>query len=371
MGRSPLRLVSDQGRYPDIAAAWDSRDGRLRDSLEASEFWFDAPSSQQWFPWEDITHAQAKASVARFRTLIESSTSFAAFRAAIGQEFDVYESVGWDGSGTVLFTGYYAPEFNASRTPTHQFTAPIYARPSSLVTDATTGLPIGRRMTDGQIESWPPRKDIEASAMLAGTELFWLENPLDTYIAQVNGSAKLRLTDDSIVYVGYAGKTDRPYTGLGRTLVDQGHVQPKDLSLPAIEALWNRDPATVQRAMHANESFVFFQEYDGGTWPAGSLGVPVTTERSLATDKKIYPRGGVVLVETDAITYSSRKRPFTQFMLDQDTGGAIRAPGRADIFMGIGKAAEILAGGQYAEGRLYYLFLKPGAMNYQSTGVHE
>ena len=109
----------------------------------------------------------------------------------------------------------------------------------------------------------------------------------------------------------------------------------------------------------SNESFVFFSGYDGANWPAGSLGVKVSPKASLATDKKIYPRGGIVLVSTRAVTLARGHEDFLRFMMDQDTGGAIRAPGRADIFMGIGRAAETLAGGQYAEGTLYYFFLKP------------
>ena len=93
----------------------------------------------------------------------------------------------------------------------------------------------------------------------------------------------------------------------------------------------------------------------------------VTPETSLATDKKIYPRGGVLLVDTQAVTFSSGNRPFLRFMLDQDTGGAIEAPGRADIYMGVGPGAEILAGGQYAEGRLYYFFLKPQFIDRYAT----
>ncbi|MDE1038440.1 MAG: 3D domain-containing protein, partial [Phycisphaerales bacterium] len=110
------------------------------------------------------------------------------------------------------------------------------------------------------------------------------------------------------------------------------------------------------------ESFVFFKEYEGGNWPAGSLGVPVTAQRSVATDKKIFPRGGVVLVDTTVRSLTGEKQTFTQFMTDQDTGGAIRAPGRADLFMGVGPTAGIKAGGQYAEGQLYYLFLKPNSI---------
>jgi membrane-bound lytic murein transglycosylase A len=113
--------------------------------------------------------------------------------------------------------------------------------------------------------------------------------------------------------------------------------------------------------MNRNESYVFFMEYPGDKWPSGSLGVRVTPRASLATDKAIYPRGGVVLVDTKAVTLTRGKSDFLRFLLDQDTGGAIRAPGRADIFMGIGRDAEVLAGGQYAEGKLYYFFLKSAA----------
>jgi membrane-bound lytic murein transglycosylase A len=198
--------------------------------------------------------------------------------------------------------------------------------------------------------------------MLAGTELVWLEDPLAVYIAQVNGSAKLRLSgpgESGVMFVGYAGKTDRPYKGLGQSLVDAGILRKDELSLTAVKRAYQRNPEKVTELMYQNESYVFFTEYEGDNWPAGSLGVKVTPQRTLATDKGVYPRGGLVLVDTKSVTFADTERAFFEFMLDQDTGGAIKAPGRADIFMGIGPSAEILAGGQYAEGKLYYLFLKP------------
>ena len=227
-------------------------------------------------------------------------------------------------------------------------------------------------MADGSIVPWPSRRDIQSSGVLDGSEIVWMEDKLAAYIVHVNGSAKLRMDDGTVMYVGYAGKTDRPYTGLGRTLVAEGVLEEHELSLPAIRRTWKRDPSGIESLIHRNENYVFFQEYDGGTWPAGSLGVPVTPERSVATDKSIFPRGAVVLVDTDAVTLSSGSKPFVQFMVDQDTGGAINAPGRADLFMGIGPTAEILAGGQYAEGRMYYFFLKPRevrAMNANSSSM--
>jgi membrane-bound lytic murein transglycosylase A len=161
------------------------------------------------------------------------------------------------------------------------------------------------------------------------------------------------------MYVGYAGKTDRPYTGLGRSMVEEGLLDEDELSLDAIKQAYREHPEQVRKLIYRNQNYVFFTEYNGDNWPAGSLGVQVTRETTLATDKSVYPRGGLVLVDTKAVTFSRGHRRFFRLMLDQDTGGAIKAPGRADIFMGVGPSAEILAGGQYAEGTLYYLFLKP------------
>jgi membrane-bound lytic murein transglycosylase A len=361
-GRSALRLVTNPARMPDLLSAYVNSDSLLLDAIDQSLVWFAAPSSQQFFPFEGISHRQAQASLVAMRELLSNRPASEVFVSEIRRRFDVYESVGYDGTGTVLFTGYYAPVFPASRTPSGRFTHPLYTRPDDLVTDPVTGAPQGRRLDDGTIVSYPTRREIETSQMLAGTELVWLEDPLSAYIVHVNGSAKLRMAgpgESGVIYIGYAGKTDRPYHGLGRSMVETGLLRDEELSLTAIKRVYREDPESVTELIYKNENYVFFTEYDGGTWPAGSLGVKVTPERTLATDKKVYPRGGLVLVVTTSVTVADTKRSFLEFMLDQDTGGAIKAPGRADIFMGIGPGAQIVAGGQYAEGRLYYLFLKP------------
>ncbi|MHC4416435.1 MAG: MltA domain-containing protein [Planctomycetota bacterium] len=365
-GRSALRLVTDPARRPDLAAAYANTDELLQPAIEQSLAWFRAPSSRQFFPFEGITHARARASLLAMRELLESGLGESAFVAEVTRLFDLYESVGYDGQGTVLFTGYYAPVFPARRTPSEGFVHPLYERPPDLVTDPLTGEPRGRRLPDGTIVPYFTRRQIEDSGMLAGRELVWLEDPLSVYIVHVNGSAKLWLIDpgaQGFMFVGYAGKTDRPYTGLGASMVEEGLLRPEEVSLSAIKRVYERDPQRVIDLIDRNENYVFFTEYAGERWPAGSLGVRVTSKRSLATDKKIYPRGGIVLVDTKAVTFSRGRRDFLQLMLDQDTGGAIQAPGRADIFMGTGPSAEILAGGQYAEGRLYYLFLKSEYVN--------
>ena len=348
--------------WPDIGIAWESRDLFLQDSLDNSMGWFEAPSSKQWFPIEGVTHEQAKNSVIVLRKLFEETNSKEEFVESIEERFNIYKSVGCDGEGTVLFTGYYSPDFFASKSKDSTFGSPLYSRPANLVTDPNTGTPLGRKSTNGTIEPWPPRKVLESSGELDGTELVWVKDDLDAYTIHVNGSARLRLDSGELMFIGYAGKTDREYTGLGQSVLNAGLLPPDKLSLRAIKRMYDKDPETINNLIDKNESFVFFREYDGSNWPAGSLGVPVTPERSIATDKKIFPRGGVVLVDTTVRSLTGEKKPFTQFMIDQDTGGAIRAPGRADLFMGIGPTAGIKAGGQYEEGQLYYLFLKPDSI---------
>ncbi|MCE9619255.1 MAG: MltA domain-containing protein [Planctomycetes bacterium] len=359
-GESGLRKLGPNDPLPDIGAAWRVRDPFLNKALASSLGWFQMPSTKSKFPFMNVaTWDQASSSIVAFQQILQDSKDEASFVGAIKQQFEIWQTVGWNGKGTVLFTGYYSPEFNGSLTPTDEFKYPLFKRPADLVTDPSTGEPKGQRAADGSVHPYPTRAEIESSNMFKGTELVYLRSPLDAYIVQVNGSAKILLPDGKPMFVGYSGKTDRPYVGLGKSCVDAGLIPKDKLSLKAIMDEYKKNPAQITSMMAKNESYVFFTTYDGGNWPAGSLGFKVTEKETLATDKKVYPAGGVVLVDTQGIDFGGKKQRFLKFMLDQDTGGAIQAPGRADIYMGIGPAAEILAGGQYAEGTMYYFFLKP------------
>jgi membrane-bound lytic murein transglycosylase A len=351
---------------PDFGAAYAAKDAYLEQAVDRSISWFQAPSSQQFFPFYNqsttevvATHEQAAASTIAFKDALTTATSASDFSGKIEQLFDVWQSVGYDSDRHVLFTGYFSPEFKGSRTQTEQYRYPLYKRPADLVTDPVSGEPKGRRMPDGSTQSWPGRAEIESSNMFAGTELAWVESALDAYIIHVNGSAKIFTPDNKIMYIGYAGKTDRPYSGLGKALVDAGVIPKEKLSLRAIREEYRKNPAAIEEVMGKNESYVFFTEYPGANWPAGSLGVKVHEKATLATDKKIFPRGGVVVVDTVTPTIARGPQQFLRFLMDQDTGGAIRAAGRADIYMGTGAAAELLAGGQFNDGKLFYLVLKP------------
>ncbi len=357
-GERALRKVDDPSKVP-LAAAYEARDDALSAALERSERWFLKPSTVQWFPTEETTHEQAAASVREARRLVGLGLPTQEFVAEFLRLFDVYESVGYDRRGSVFFTGYYSAVFKGSRTRSDGYPTPLYKRPKDLVTDENTGEPRGRKLEDGSFAPYPARGEIESSGMLEGTELVWLEDSLSAFIVQVNGSAKIELDDGTVMYVGYHGKNGREYTSLGQMLVDQGKIGADERSLASIRRAYAQDPKGVEELMTRNESFVFFREASEGDWPSGSLGFPVTEMTTLATDKRIFPRAGLVLVDTRGLARGTARSDVLRFMADQDTGGAINAPGRADIFMGVGPAAEALAGEQRSEGRLYYFFLKP------------
>lgn len=356
-GAFGLRLITDPARMPDLAPVADQlADGRFREALQGSLGWYAAPSSQQYFPIGPISHAHATASAYALKVLGETEPASAL--AQLRAEFDVWESVGWDGSGAVLFTGYYTPIFRASRTRGGAYQYPLYARPTDLVTDPTTG-EIRGRQTQAGVVAYPTRAEIEQQGLLAGQEIAWLASRLDAYLIHVNGSARLDLDAGGSMYVGYAGTNGRQYTSIGKLLVRDGKVDPNRMSVSAIRDYFGRNPGELEHYLSQNERFVFFTEADGSSWPAGSLGVKVTPMRSLATDKSVFPRACVVLVDTTIPGSTGQPRPLRQLMVDQDTGGAIRAAGRADIYVGIGEHAGAIAGRQAAEGKMYYLLLKP------------
>ena len=292
-------------------------------------------------------------SLERFRQLVLNSQSPAELQAAVNREFVLYESTGKDGKGNVLFTAYYEPVYAASRVPTAEYRYPLYRLPSNF---ASWHHP---HPTRAQLEG----KDglLGAKSPLRGLEMVWLRDRLEAFLVQIQGSARLQLTDGSTITVGYAGKTDYPYTSVGRELAKDGKLPLSGLTLPVMIQYFNQYPTELSNYLPRNRGFVFFRETYGA--PAtGSIGVPVTPERSIATDKSLMPPGALALINTRIpfpnTTGQMEYRTVSRYVLDQDTGGAIKGPGRVDYFMGTGKVAGDRAGVTGGYGQLYYLLLK-------------
>ncbi|MFW5845769.1 MAG: MltA domain-containing protein, partial [Planctomycetota bacterium] len=260
----------------------------------------------------------------------------------------------YDGHGSVLFTGYYTPIFSASTIRGGRFQHPLYKRPDDLISGPDGKTVAQQRLSDGSTRPYPTRAELETSGALEGLELVWLADPFEAYVLQVQGSGRLRLPDGRMMEVGYAGTNGHDYKAIGYELIDDGRLAKEDLDLDSLRSYFRQHPDLLREYTHRNPRYVFFRQESGG--PYGSLGQPVVPDVSIATDKAIFPRGALCWVETELA--APTLRPYAAFRLDQDTGGAIRAPGRCDLYMGVGRAAELRAGKQMADGGLYYLVAK-------------
>jgi membrane-bound lytic murein transglycosylase A len=372
-GMVALRKI-DPGEYPDFGAqATDP--ARLETAIDASLKYLAAPSSKGFFPYLDITHDRAVASLHRLRDICAQSLAMGHwdgpwFNQQIRANFEVYKSYGApspDNTGytdKVLFTGYCTPIYDASLEPTAEFQWPLYKLPPDLVRDEMSGQVQGRRTPDGRIVPYYTRGEIETGHKLAGDELVWLKSRWEAYVVTIQGSARLKLTDGRIYEIGFAGTNGYDYTSPGRQMVADGVITEDQLSLRGLTDFFNQHPAMMEKYLPLDQRYVFFTERPGG--PFGSLNVPVTAWATIATDKEqrdIYPRAMPAFIKTNIPAGTEGGvEPFSGFLLDQDTGGAIRASGRCDIYMGIGPEAQAIAGHELQQGELYYLALRPELM---------
>jgi membrane-bound lytic murein transglycosylase A len=356
-GALALRKITNPAEIPDFTiACYDLLD--MKTALAKSLNYLSKPSSETRFPIGDVTHQRAVDSLKEFQSMLESGLRGDKLNAAIREKFDVYISVGCDNKGLVLFTGYYTPIFDGSMTKTEKFKYPLYKMPPDLVKDEK-GEILGRQVGEGKYEPFPARQELEKSSMLNGLELIYLGDPFEVYIAHVQGSAEIRLPNGRLTGVGYAANNGHEYKSMAKEMLSQGKFGGKQMSLSAMIAYFKEHPDEVASFTALNPRYVFFMEQKGK--PRGSLNEEVTPLRSVATDKSIFPPASLTFISTK-LPYEKDgtmgDRVFTNFAFDQDTGGAIRAPGRCDIYIGIGDEAGKRAGGIYQEGKLYYLFLK-------------
>lgn len=357
-GEVALREV-DIATLPPVSLTPQARSD-IRRGIQHSLAYFKHPSSDAGYPIAGVTREQSIASLEALDQLLASAQTDDEFNRQLKARFRALMSVGCDDVGTVLYTGYFTPVWPASRQQDGLFRFPIYRKPADLVMppgggDPAKG-PAQQRQTDGSMRPYPERAAIDGSGMLRGTELAWVTDAFDAYCIQVQGSAKLRMTDGSTLEVGYDGTNNYPYRGIGQDLVADGKVAKEDLNFFTMRAYFRAHPEEVQRYIDRNPRYVFFREVKGG--PFGSLGKPVTADVSIATDKSIFPRGAPCLVQTRIADPASRIGDYVAIRLDQDTGGGIRAPGHADLYMGEGADNETRAGSQYHEGKLWYLIVR-------------
>jgi membrane-bound lytic murein transglycosylase A len=293
-------------------------------------------------------------------------------RAFFEGHFIPYQVVAADGRETGMITGYYEPLLAGSRTKTERFRVPLQAPPDDLLTiDLTELYPefkdkrLRGRVDGKRVVPYWTRADIEAGrAPLDGKTLVHVEDPVEAFFLQIQGSGRIKLDDGSVMRIGYADQNGRPYRSIGSVLIERGELTLDRASMQGIRDWGQRNAAKLPALLDENPSYVFFREVPApvpGTLeaeidgPFGSLGVPLLRERTMAVDTRSIPLGAPVFLAT---TFPLSTKPLQRLMLAQDTGGAIRGAVRGDFFWGFGDDAGRQAGRMRQDGRMWVLWPK-------------
>ncbi|MBW1682319.1 MAG: MltA domain-containing protein [Deltaproteobacteria bacterium] len=318
-----------------------------------------------------LTRDQVTRSLETFLEILRSSSDPQELDRMIRDRFLVFRAKGRVGNRKVLFTGYYEPVFQGSLQPDETYRFPIYRRPPDLLKidlsrfhPRFSGQSIVARIADGDVVPYYSRTQIDLDKALAGRglEIAWLKDPLDVTFLQIQGSGRILLPDGSSLSVGYAASNGRPYRSIGRYLVENDLMRLEDMSMQNIRRFLREHPELLHEVLNHNPSYVFFRKIENG--PFGNINVPLTPGRSIALDRRLFPAGALAFIRSrkprvDRTGRITGWEPFSRFVLNQDTGGAIRGAGRADLFWGSGTVAEVSAGHMKEEGDLYILVRKP------------
>lgn len=319
-----------------------------------------------------FTSLQVRESQEFFLKLILNTPDVRTLNREIRKNFILYRVAGSTGNKKVLFTGYYEPVFDASIKKEGEFKYPIYRMPDdmikvdlSLFNTKYKGETIIARLEDNKVLPYYSRKQIEDEKALQGKglEIAWLKDPLDVVFLQIQGSGRLRLEVGETIPVGYMAANGHPYNSIGRYMIEKGYLSREEMSMQAIRGYLTAHPEIVNDVLNYNPSYVFFRVLDNDS-PIGSIQVTLTGGRSIAMDSSLFPKGALCFLTSKKPVINSwgeieEWTGFSRFVMNQDTGGAIKGAGRADIFWGNGQYAEIVAGHMKHEGELYILIKKP------------
>jgi membrane-bound lytic murein transglycosylase A len=306
--------------------------------------------------WRQVCNDAAAAPLAQARAWFEDR--FAPFAIRVGAT---------DGA---LFTGYYEPEIAASHTRHGDYATPVYGLPRDLVTadlglfrPELTGQRITGRIVDQRLMPLPVRAQIDAEGLDDAPVLLYARDAVAVFFLHIQGSGRASFDDGTMLRLAYAGQNGRPYTPIGRVLIQNGQIDRAHLSMQSIRSWLQAHPVAAQRVMDSDQSYVFFRELplgDAKLGSPGSEGVPLAAQASIAIDPAMHPLGAPMFLATEAPAPDpgQPQRAFACICIAQDTGGAIKGGLRADVFWGFGADAESIAGRMKSTGRLYVLLPK-------------
>ncbi len=369
--RKPISLVKLSPRqYPHFSDSMNF--DNLSQSIERDMVYFSKIPANRTFTYGRETYSAEYLikSLQVFDNFIRQKPSNQELNKFIRDHFIVYESCGND-DHEMIFTGYFEPIYQGNLVQDNTNIYPLFSIPDDLLTidlsrfsDKYRGhKKLVARLEGTEIKPYFSRKAINNMKDFSdrAAPVAWLSNRVDRFFLEIQGSGQIMLPDHSFIHVHYAGSNGNPYNSVGRHLIETGQIPQKDMSMNAIRQWLETHPQRMDEILHLNQSVVFFQAEEGG--PYGSLSVELTPFRSIALDQGIFPRGALCFAMTalpDPGNPLPRDswQPASWFLLHQDTGGAIKGTGRADIFCGNGDFAEFTAGNMNTRGRLFFLILK-------------
>jgi len=348
----------------------------LHSAVENSLVFYNRLPARQYLTFGDwqVSATDLKDTLLHFSEVIAEHPEKLKNAGDIAREFDIYRASGSPDSRKFLVTGYYEPLVHGRLQRDEGFCYPLYGLPPDLITADLARFDAERfsdqrvvgRVEGNRLVPYFTRDEIDGQARLehCSCQLVWLNDPIAAFFLHIQGSGLIALPDGSSRHVGFAGSNGRPYRSIGKLLVEQGVIAPDAVSLQTIRSYLRSHPETRHDILRSNESYVFFRWEEQG--PVGSLGVAVTSNRSIATDHRYYPKGGLAFLITEKPVLNSAGEvlgwePLQRWVLNQDSGGAIRGPGRVDLFCGTGEIAEWTAGRLKQDGACYFL-LKKGAV---------
>ena len=373
--RSSLRALPPESKAfwlvpAEPPAFTDDLDGAsLQQALQRSLEYARRLQPGQALPFGDrqITASTLVQTLEALQQVLATAATPTALQQALRERFEIVQSPGRDGRGEVLCTGYYEIELEGSLVPSAAFPYPVYKRPPDLVDVATT--PPTRRASGEPLSVWAhqglgapyyTRREIDAEGKLRGRglELLWLRNPVDGFFLHVQGSGQIRLPDGRIQRVRYAASNGHPYYSIGRVLLDEGRILPEAMSLQGLRRYFRDHPEETARLLYRNPRYIFFRPAEQG--PQGNLGLILVPGRSIATDQRLFPPGGLAFVQLPQPVFNAQGeitawQPAARFVFNHDTGSAITGPGRIDVFWGHGPRAEMAAGHMQHVGKLFFL----------------
>ena len=336
-------------------------------AIDRSLNYYDGAGRDRMFPIANrlVGAKQMKESLIAFRKILQSNTSLEQKKKQIAAEFLLLRAPGENGDGAILFTGYYEPLLAGSLTRTDKYQYPLYRPPPDIVTEKVSKneTKISRK-ANGLTVPYYTRREIDVDGVLRGKglELIWVSDPVELNSLHIQGSGKIELEDGKMLSVSYAQNNGWPFRSITRNMLDQNKIERSDSSYRNFK-IWlkGKNEQELFEILSYNERYIFFRFVDSE--PVGSLGQPVTPDRSIATDPDYFPEGALAYIRLrkpvlDDENNVTKRISFSRFVLNQDKGSAIKGPGRVDLFCGFGPKAQATAGSLKEKGELYFLLLK-------------